>query len=309
MGDITESRPYVIYPYTVTEVDDVSGTIRLDRPLRLDVRPEWNAVVLTDDGGTIREVGVESLRMQFPDTKLESGVGSFYGGIPHFSIGHNGIEFYYADDCWARDMVVVDSDNGFLATATNRVTFTDIKAVEHYRISPVEFTDMDYDTGHHAVQFNHAQDCLFTNFEILQRFAHGITVDGVSMGNVISFGYMKFMLIDHHGGAPYENLYSNIRGLHRGGWYARNIIWDPSGGNDPIHAGARMTAWNLTLEEGKVFGMPPAATQGYAYFNIIGGDFRTPNVTLKEGHTEHPGDVVFPQDLHTAMLERRLKGD
>src|SRR5262249_30148238 len=80
----------------VAEVDAARGRITLDRPLRTDVRSEWDPSLRQAEGG-VEEAGIEGIGCEFPVRPYEG----------HFrELGSNAIAVQGARNCWVRDVTV-----------------------------------------------------------------------------------------------------------------------------------------------------------------------------------------------------------
>lgn len=265
----------------VAVVEQVSSNaIGLDRPLRLDVRPEWKAEVWTY-APTVRECGIEDLAFEF-------------SGVPKkehlLETGHNAIYIRGAADSWVRRVRIVDADNGINAPGARFCRFDEITFPRGRRANP---------TGHHALwATGHAQDCLFTRFDIAVQFVHDITVEGFASGNVFSQGRGASLNFDHHRNAPYENLFTQISvGQPR-------RVWNSSGrGDRGPHAGARESFWNVTGDSGF-----PSAPADWPELNLVGVPVKASEKQAKDLHLEatDPGSLIQPPDLHEAQRRRRL---
>jgi len=106
-------RPFV-WPVRIARVNDRRGT--LDQPLPLDARVSWKAR-LTTVGPVLTESGVEGLTISVPLTTQRSHLEDE---------GYNGLAFQCAWDCWARDVVVTNADNGILVVGSKSLTLTGV---------------------------------------------------------------------------------------------------------------------------------------------------------------------------------------
>ncbi|MFK8907571.1 glycosyl hydrolase family 28-related protein, partial [Streptomyces sp. YS-3] len=198
--------------------------VTLERPLPLDVRPEWDPR-LTTHVPALTDSGVQGLTLEAVETPQS----------PHLlDKGYNGVTLQCAYDCWVDDVVVRHVDNGFGLVAASACTL---------RRTRVE------GRGSHHPYFcrEGSHDNLVEDFTIVRRTVparpdtqlHGINVEGLSSHNVWSRGRMEMGTFDSHRGLPFANVRTEIvvenDGRHGG---------DASAG--PLF-GARFTHWNITV--------------------------------------------------------------
>lgn len=217
----------------VTRVAEVlDGAVRLDRPLRCAVDPDWEARLSTLDP-TVRFSGIERLTIAFPAHRYEG----------HFTeAGYNGIELDDAVDCWVRDVAIHNADSGIYLGGVNctlrgiTLAAPDVEPARHHG-EPV--------TGHHGLELG--VDCLVRDFRVRTVFIHDITASARATGNVVMAGGGRNLSLDHHRRAPYANLYTDLDlgdgarflvsgggralGRHAGGW---NVFWNLRSRN-PVH--------------------------------------------------------------------------
>ncbi|MEU9704692.1 glycosyl hydrolase family 28-related protein [Streptomyces sp. NPDC047981] len=226
--DKTKLTSYVPYEWPVRVVSVRGRKVTLERPLPLDVRPEWDPR-LTTLVEPLTGSGVEGLTLEAVETPQS----------PHLlDKGYNGVTFQCAYDCWAEDVVVRHVDNGFGLVAASACTL---------RRTRVE------GRGSHHPYFcrEGAHDNLIEDFRIAARTVpapagtqlHGINVEGLSSYNVWSRGVMEMGTFDTHRGMPFANVRTEItvenNGRHGG---------DASAG--PLY-GARFAHWNVTVTNGR----------------------------------------------------------
>ena len=265
----------------VARVTAVEGhAVVLDRPLRLDVRPEW-APELWSWQPAVEESGIESLTFEFAGVPKR----------PHLKEeGFNAIHMRGAANCWVRNVEVVDADNGVIAGGCR------FCQVEGFRDRAARRSHGD--TGHHALwAAGKSQDCLFTGFHLETTFVHDLTVEGCACGNVFERGQGVAIDLDHHSNAPYENLFTDIDV----GSPAR--LWNCGGRVDRgPHAGARTTIWNLRYTGSK----PPPKVPDWPQINVVGVSGYKPHTTADGEWVEPCDGSVEPSDLYRAQLARRL---
>ncbi|MCX5532225.1 glycoside hydrolase family 55 protein [Streptomyces sp. NBC_00006] len=223
--DKTKLTSYVPYEWTVriTAVQD-GGRVTLERPLPLDVRPEWDPR-LTTHVTALSGAGVEGLTLEAVETPQS----------PHLlDKGYNGVALQCTYDCWVDDVTVWNVDNGFGLVSASAST------LRRTRVGG---------RGEHHPYFcrEGSHDNLIEDFALERRTApapsgtqlHGINVEGLSSHNVWSRGRMEMGTFDSHRGLPFANVRTDItvenNGQHGG---------DASAG--PLF-GARFTHWNIRV--------------------------------------------------------------
>jgi hypothetical protein len=263
----------------ITRID--GDRIRVDRPLRFDVRPAWQPQVRSFEP-TVTESGVEHLTFEFPVTEYQG----------HFTeLGFNPVALSNVAHCWVRNIRIVNADSGPFI----RGHFNTVQDVVH---ESARKPDRGGHVGHHGISLG-GGDNLLTGFDIRARLIHDISVSQTA-GNVISRGRGVDLALDHHRRAPYENLFTDLDA----GQGTR--LWH-SGGGAALgkHCGARGTFWNIRAA--RPLGYPPPA-------------FGPPSLNLVGLHTDQPTTIqpdgkwfeaiapaaLHPQNLHQAQLTRRL---
>ncbi|MEU9466057.1 glycosyl hydrolase family 28-related protein [Streptomyces avermitilis] len=291
--DKTKLTSYVPYEWPVRIARVQGRKVTFERPLPLDVRPEWDPR-LTTHVEALTGAGVEGLTLEAVETPQS----------PHLlDKGYNGVAFQCAYDCWADDVVVRHVDNGFGLVAASSCTLRRTRVAGR---------------GAHHPYFcrEGSHDNLIEDFTIDERTVpapagtqlHGINVEGLSSYNVWSRGEMRMGTFDSHRGLPFANVRTDItvnnNGRHGG---------DASAG--PLF-GARFTHWNIRVTNGraglmKIDGLAPySATVG---LNEV-TEFDQTDVPDFTGdlhaRVELYGttDVVRPRNLYEAQRElfRRL---
>ncbi|MDV5147320.1 glycosyl hydrolase family 28-related protein [Streptomyces sp. SBC-4] len=226
--DKTKLTSYVPYEWPVRITGIAGRRVTLERPLPLDLRPEWDPR-LVSGADPLTDSGVVGLTLEAP----------LLAQSPHLlDKGFNGVTFQCAYDCWAEDVVVRHVDNGFGLVAASACTL---------RRTRVE------GRGSHHPYFcrEGAHDNLVEDFRVAARTVpapagtqlHGINVEGLSSHNVWSRGVMETGTFDTHRGMPFANVRTEITvendGRHGG---------DASAG--PLY-GARFAHWNVTVTNGR----------------------------------------------------------
>ncbi|MEW1647235.1 glycosyl hydrolase family 28-related protein [Streptomyces sp. NPDC091219] len=226
--DKTKLLSYVPYEWPVRVARVHGRTVTLERPLPLDLRPEWNPQ-LTTHVEELTGSGVEGLTLEAVQTPQQ----------PHLlDLGYNGVVLQCAYDCWADDVTVRHVDNGFGLVAASACTLSRTTVAGR---------------GSHHPYFcrEGSHDNLVEDFTIEQRTVpapagtqlHGINVEGLSSYNVWSRGDMRMGTFDSHRGLPFANVRTDITvyndGRHGG---------DANAG--PLF-GARFTHWNIRVTNGR----------------------------------------------------------
>jgi len=266
----------------VSRVASARGrSVKLERPLRWGIRPEWKPVLKTFEP-TVSEVGIEKLAISFP-------VKPYKG---HFTErGMNAIALNGVSDCWVRNVRISNCDSGVFIAGS----FCTVEGL----ILDGEREATRGDTGHHGVTMG--QDCALQDFDIRTKFIHDMTVSNLQVGNVVKNGKGRNLSFDHHKRCPYENLFCNID-VGDGGQ-----IWRCGGGRSlGKHCGARGTFWCIRSK--RDIGYPPSRF-GPASMNIVGVKTAAKSVLDLDGKWFEaiPPDDLEPADLHAAQLARRLK--
>ncbi|MGW2746652.1 glycosyl hydrolase family 28-related protein [Streptomyces sp. NPDC001450] len=243
--DKTKLTSYVPYEWPVRITRVHGRRVTLERPLPLDLRPEWDPRLTTHvqelTGSGV--VGVTLEAVQTPQS-------------PHLlDKGYNGVVLQCAYDCFVDDVTVRHVDNGFGLVAASACTLRRTRVAGR---------------GSHHPYFcrEGSHDNLIEDFTIEQRTVpapantqlHGINVEGLSSHNVWSRGDMQMGTFDSHRGLPFADVRTDItvnnNGRHGG---------DASAG--PLF-GARFTHWNIRVTNGraglmKIDGLAPySATAG-----------------------------------------------
>ncbi len=257
------------------EVDRVERRrLHFGRPLRLDVKPEWGAEIRAYAPG-LQEVGVEHLTIEFPPTE--------YNGH-HKEPGYNGILFQGVYNGWVRDVAIVNFDAGIHFWYSRYTTGDGILLTGR--------------GGHYGLNLGGCQDCLMTRFVLDNASVHDLSTSNLGNGSVFSRGRGEEINFDHHRGAAYENLFSDI---HVGRAWRSRRIWQCSGTPTGHYTAARETFWNLAPKvKDKWLPVWPA-------MNLIG------NIQSTTGGPSETTDAwieavkgLQPRDLHSAQLARRL---
>jgi len=281
--DNLRDRARVSFQCRVTKVDAAGKRVEFDRPLRTEVRAEWRPR-LYPAASSVEEVGVESIRFEFPNTP--------YRG--HFTeVGYNAMALSGCRNCWVRDVRITNSDSGIFARSTN-ATLRDI-VIDSQR--PIERSRQA--TGHHGVTLS-GQDNLFERFDFRTRFMHDITVTSGSAGNVAASGKGLNLCFDHHCYGPHANLFTDID-LGEGS----RMFQSGGGAHLGRHSAAWETFWCIRARRGQAW----PRGWGPELMNLVGVQTEHPSV-LKEGGRWFEAidpEALEPRNLYQAQLERRMR--
>jgi len=265
----------------VTRVTKINGQIlTLERPLRTDIRPEWNPEISTWLP-TVTNSGIEHIGFEFPERKYQG----------HFSeLGFNAVAFTNVADCWARDLIITNSDSGVFAGGR-------FCTVENVRCQMVKVVESGGVFGHHGIDLS-GNDNLLTRFEIRQRFVHDITVER-GAGNVACSGSGTDLSFDHHKRAPYDNVFTDID------LGAGTRMWKSGGGADlGRNCAAHGTFWNIRAAKRQKY----PENFGPASMNLVA--LQTTETSVTEPNSRWfeaiPPARIEPENLYQAQLKRRL---
>jgi len=275
----------------VAKVAEIDGTrVRLDRPLRFDVRLEWDPQVRNSTASVV-DSGVEGVTFEFPGVPKKAHL---------YEEGFNAVYLNKVHHCWVKNIRVIDGDLGVMLARSRFCTVEQIDIQHRKRKGLDEFGFPG--TGHHALWIaGFSQDNLIQDFRIDTMYHHDISVEGWANGNVIRRGWGQALNLDHHALAPYENLFTDLEtdDLSR--------IWLSSGRRDRIpHAAARNTVWNLTAQGGTLnyrFNEDIPLPPDWAEFNIIGLPQAEGVVPSGSVWLEALPEGVYPVDLYQAQRQ------
>lgn len=283
-GPIHRIKPASHRTSFVSRVHSVrENKVFLERPLRTDIRPEWSPELDIYQPDVVAS-GIERIGFEFPSRA--------YGG--HFTeLGFNAVAFSGVAHCWARDLVVTNSDSGIFAGGR-------FCTIENLVLNTRGAVEKDGCFGHHGVTLS-GHDNLLTRFRIDQRFIHDISVERGD-GNVTSNGTGLDLCLDHHKRAPYENVFTNID------LGAGTRMWKSGGGADlGRECGARGTFWNIRAAR------PQKHPGGFgpASINLVAVTTKAESRTDPQGQWIENIDPtqIEPRDIHQAQLQRRLRGN
>lgn len=221
---MTKLTSYVPYEWPVRIVSVHGREVTLERPLPLDVRPEWDPR-LTTLVTPLTDSGVGGLTLEAVETPQS----------PHLlDKGYNGVAFQCAYDCWADDVVVRHVDNGFGLIAASACTLRRTRVAGRGSHHPYYCREGSHDN-------------LVEDFVIERRTVpapagtqlHGINTEGLSSYNVWSRGRMEMGTFDTHRGMPFASVRTEIT-VNNDGRHGGDAIAGPL-------YGARFAHWNVTV--------------------------------------------------------------
>jgi Pectate lyase superfamily protein len=288
--DKTKLLSYAPFQWPV-RIAAVEGTrVTLAQPLPVELRPQWNPR-LTTTAPAITGAGVEGLTIRMVKTVRPSHL---------LDKGYNGVVFQCAWDCWADDVTVVDSDNGFLLVAAKGVTLA--RTWVGGRGQHHSYCCREQSHDNLVIDFGIGR---FTEPPTPGSAHHGINVEGLSCGNVWSRGQMQAGTFDTHRGLPFGNVRTEVvifnDGAHGG-----------SADAGPLY-GARFAHWNVTVTNERAGCVridevaPLSATVGISAVRAFGQIDRADFAGPLSARLESYGDTaVSPPNLHTA--QRALRG-
>jgi hypothetical protein len=206
---------------------------------------------------------------------------------------------------WIRHVTITDADRGIEINGGGHNTVTQVTLATKWRKASANPTGDDT-TGHYGFAMNGlTQDNLVSESEIRTVFDHNMSVTAFANGNVYAGIMSQNGRLDHHGAAPYENLFTEIVLTER----ASDLF--KSGGNRPDepNSGARTTFWNVVTLGGNF----PSSynTSKFPQLNVIGIDrWATKKTADKEWIERWPGTLTSPLNLYEAQLRyRQNRGD
>jgi hypothetical protein len=282
---LAENFSHYRFPVRIERV--VPGAVVLAQPLKIDLRPAWRPRFVTL-GPVVTESGIEDLTMEMRQSQQ-----ALHNADP----GFNGPNFQAALNCWARNVDLWHSDNGFGLTTSKGITLTSVRVGGRAR--------------HHSFVCRvQSHDMLVDRFEIppattpvaAGAIYHGINTEGFTSGNVWSNGTMDGTF-DSHRALPFESVRTAI---------TVNNTGSTGGANDagPRWA-ARFCHWNINVTNGRSHAI---RLEEHAPHSAMIG------IRGTTGPTDHPKEFggelssvvdaldeqVAPFNLYEAQLRARL---
>lgn len=252
---------------TLVQIDRVDGReVRLVQPLRLDVRPGWEARIVSVP--FLRDVGIEDLRIEFPEVPWAGHLNE---------PGYNGIAGERWIDGWVKNVTFENADNGIDVSTSKWLTFSRLAFRGRH--------------GHHGVTLERSSDILVHDVYFAAEQVHELSVTSQAHGNAFSRVKGSVLVnLDHHGNYPFENLFTDF-----GDGVDISYV---SGGGDPCkgpHSGARGTFWNVN-------GAMTAPEWGYIQTNVV-GNLHSSVRAEQSAHGPWYEEVhnLYPPDLRRAQ--------
>ena len=155
----------------------------------------WHNGVIVASGS---EIGVQNVTIEFPlhtFTHYKQELGA--------QPGYNGIAFESCENCWVKDVHIINSDVGIVTQLSNKVTIEDTSVTANDDGSHLHYAISEYST-----------DILVNIFSTYNDSHHGITAQwGVEQG-VFSNGTLigPTRIEPEHNGPVSTTLYSDIHG-------------------------------------------------------------------------------------------------
>ncbi|KAL4441064.1 hypothetical protein ABPG77_010495 [Micractinium sp. CCAP 211/92] len=194
-GDVLDEDE-VAFPARVTAVG--AGWFEVERGIPFPVKPGWRATVHLD-APSLQNSGIESLAIRFKHTLAPE----------HFADrGYNGLQFSHVSNCWARNVTILNADNGLFVTWTDRSTFRGITVgMTSPRLNPAHLNAWN---GHHAISVTSSHANLVASYRLPFRYIHDITLASAASLNVIADGAGIDTNLDMHRAASFGNLLTNL---------------------------------------------------------------------------------------------------
>jgi hypothetical protein len=227
-------------PFRVVAKGD--GWIDTDRPLPIELRPAWTPVIVPF-ASTASESGLEHFTIQFKFDTYDT----------HFDDkGYNAMAVYDCNNCFVRNVNVIDATNGIFLSGNEFVTVSDLNiSITADRGRNTMATRKVH--GHHAAMMAHGAYNLQTRLYIGARYYHDLSVDGLLHLSVFSDLSGADINIDNHKAGVHNNLFTNIN------TGAGTRPWDSGGdAGRGADSGGNSTWWNV-YSPSKQLGLPMAS--------------------------------------------------
>jgi hypothetical protein len=282
---LVENFLHYRFPVQIESVEE--DAIVLAQPTKIDLRPAWQPRFVTL-GPVVEEAGIEDLTIEMRVIQQR----------PHIQDpGFNGPNFQAALNCWARNIDLWHSDNGFGLTTAKGITITNVRvggrARHHTFICRVQSHDM-----------------LVENFQIPAATIplgsgavyHGLNTEGFSSGNVWSNAVIDGTF-DTHKALPFESVRTAIQ--------VNNTGSTGGAGDAGPRWGARFCHWDIDVTNGRSHGI---RIEEHAPFSAIVGVRGTTDLTNHAKEFDGPmysvvealNEEVLPTNLYEAQLRARL---
>ncbi len=200
--------------------------ITIKTPLLLDIKPNYQALLV--EWKHLTEVGIEHLRISFPDTPRVAH---------HIEQGYNGIFLTRLFNSWVQDVTINNAESGILTEEIANVTIKDI-VTEGKNIA------------HYTVEMGGVHNVLVENLKVYNKAVHPLSFNTFATKNV--YENCEIFIdpdLDQHAGANHQNLFDNIK-VHFDADNSNKYPLFAGGGANywkPSH-GAYSTFWNINIE-------------------------------------------------------------
>ncbi len=270
--------------HTIEKIEGNMVTLR--EPLRLRLKPSWG-VYVRQRNRAVSNVGIEDIELKF---KLDEKK-------PHLQeVGYNALLFREADNFWAKNIRIVNCDNGILV---HKSSFGELNNV-----------NLTGRNGHHGFKVSGACQVLSTNvqFNIGSPYSHSFTYIHKANGNVTrnmsgdnSNGNDNTISLDFHRTSPFSNLWTDVRSKN-----SFKSSGDPKAGP---HAGARNVYWNLQGTKGSLhWGDESDWRRRWGEYQCtLVTDININEIRTQEKEWYEDVPNVSPSDLYSAQRTFRLE--
>ena len=283
------------WPVKIKAINLDKNTLELQQPLRYKVLLKWKPLFKAYKP-SISEVGIENLRVEFPDAQMTGAGGAG---------GYNGIYLANVVNSWVKNVAIINHDNaiGIISGKHNTIQGVDLlsRSAKH-QVPAGEKNDLNV-TAHHGFSLLwRSADNLIFNFFIQGRHGHEITVAHLAHGNVIRQGKGFDIDFDAHRNIPFSNLHTAIDvGI---GKYPYSSTGNSSTfGN--AHLGIYSTFWGNTGSTWDLNYNHPAAHTNYGDIKTILVPYKR-NIKTDKKHWEKLDGGVYPKDIYKAQVKKRL---
>ena len=200
--------------------------ITIKTPLLLDIKPNYEALLV--EWKHLSEVGIEHLRITFPDTPRVAH---------HVEQGYNAIFLTRLFNSWVQDVTINNAESGILTEEIANVTIKDI-ITEGKNIA------------HYTVEMGGVHNVLVENLKVYNKAVHPLSFNTFATKNVYeNCEIFTDPDLDQHAGANHQNLFDNIK-VHFDANDSNTYPLFAGGGANywkPSH-GAYSTFWNINVE-------------------------------------------------------------
>lgn len=216
--------PIVRQQVEITAITKNKVTIKT--PLTINIKSSYEAKLVA--WKHLEEVGIENLRMSFPDTSLF---------IHHVEQGNNAIFLTRVFNSWVQDIVINNAESGILTEEIANVTIKNI-------------VTEGKNLAHYTMAMGAVHNVLVSNLKIYNHSVHALSFNTFSTKNVYQHCEVFVNpVLDQHSGANHQNLFDNIT-VHLNPLEDNSYPLFAGGGASywkPSH-GAYSTFWNINVQ-------------------------------------------------------------